>query len=270
MDWLRSLGSTGLRVSALGLGTVKLGRNTDVHYPEPFQLPDHRSARNLLARATELGINLIDTAPAYGSSEERLGDLLSGQRKRWVLATKVGEEYVAGASYFDFSARQARLSVERSLRRLRTDVIDIVLVHSNGNDLGIIEHTGVLEELQRLKEQAKIRAFGMSTKTITGGLAAADCCDILMLTYNLSDQSQLTVMEACERTGCGVLVKKPFASGHLAVPACTAPAGAEKSLELALKHTSTGTVVIGTVNTMHLEANVGAAKAILAGAAPLQ
>ncbi|MEM8659408.1 MAG: aldo/keto reductase, partial [Pseudomonadota bacterium] len=135
MDWLRPLGSTGLLISAIGLGTVKLGRNTGVKYPEPFDLPDDRSAAYLIARASELGINLIDTAPAFGSSVERLGKLLSGHREQWVLATKVGEEYTDGKSRFDYSAKHTRHSVERSLRRLRTDVIDIVSVHSCGDDL---------------------------------------------------------------------------------------------------------------------------------------
>ena len=91
MSWLRPLGRTGLQVSALGLGTVKLGRNQDVKYPRAFELPDDRSAAALLDRARGLGINLLDTAPAYGSSEERLGGLLAGQREHWIICSKVGE-----------------------------------------------------------------------------------------------------------------------------------------------------------------------------------
>ncbi|MFW8341556.1 aldo/keto reductase, partial [Klebsiella pneumoniae] len=72
-DFLRPLGSTGLRVSPLGLGTVKLGRDQGVKYPNGFRIPDDQQARELLYLARELGINLIDTAPAYGVSEERLG-----------------------------------------------------------------------------------------------------------------------------------------------------------------------------------------------------
>ena len=73
---MRSLGATGLRVSPLGLGTVKFGRNRGVKYPRTFELPTDRAILNLLETAWESGINLLDTAPAYGASEERLGRLL--------------------------------------------------------------------------------------------------------------------------------------------------------------------------------------------------
>ena len=76
----RPLGATGIDVSVLGLGTVKLGRDSGVNYAQPFRLPTMREARHLIDRAHSLGINLIDTAPAYGTSEERLGELLAGQR----------------------------------------------------------------------------------------------------------------------------------------------------------------------------------------------
>ena len=128
MSWLRTLGNTGITVSALGLGTVKLGRDQGVKYPEGFQIPDDRAASALLDQALGLGINLIDTAPAYGISEERLGDLLQHQRDNWVICSKVGEEFTDGQSHYDFSPEHTVYSVERSLARLRTDFIDIVFV----------------------------------------------------------------------------------------------------------------------------------------------
>ncbi|HCO61668.1 MAG TPA: aldo/keto reductase, partial [Porticoccaceae bacterium] len=79
----RRLGNTAMEVSLLGLGTVKLGRNQGVKYPEDFNLPDDRQAVELLALARDHGINLLDTAPAYGISEERLGVLLRNQRQHW-------------------------------------------------------------------------------------------------------------------------------------------------------------------------------------------
>ena len=114
---LRPLGRTGLRVSPIGLGTTKLGRTQALKYPEPFELPSDDQIRELLATAREFGVNLIDTAPAYGTSEERLGALLPN-RSDWVIVTKAGEEFVDGPSHFDFSPAAITRSVERSLQRL--------------------------------------------------------------------------------------------------------------------------------------------------------
>ena len=70
----RYLGNTGIQLSMIGLGTVKIGRNTDVKYAESFELPSDQEVIELLTEAAKLGINCLDTAPAYGSSEKRLGD----------------------------------------------------------------------------------------------------------------------------------------------------------------------------------------------------
>ena len=158
-DWLRTVGNTGIQLSPIGLGTVKLGRNEGVKYPQQFVIPNDRAASELLALAHDLGINLIDTAPAYGNSEQRLGELLKGQRQRWVICSKVGEEFEQGQSHFDFSPEHTLYSVERSLGRLNCDVIDLVLVHSNGEDEKIINSLGTLEALTDLKRAGKIRAL---------------------------------------------------------------------------------------------------------------
>jgi len=152
-DLYRPLGHNGPQVSPLGLGTVKLGRDQGVKYPSGFQIPDDEAARMLLKLARDLGINLIDTAPAYGQSEERLGPLLRGQRQDWVIVSKVGEEFSDGQSRHDFSAAHTRRSVERSLKRLETDYIDLVLVHSDGNDLAILNDSEVYPTLAALKRE---------------------------------------------------------------------------------------------------------------------
>ena len=151
----RPLGSTGLNLSPLGLGTVKIGRNQGVKYPSGFELPDDAAVRNLLAQARELGINLLDTAPAYGTSEQRLGPLLKGQREQWIICSKVGEEFNGGQSHFDFSAKHTRQSVERSLQRLGTDRLELVLVHSDGNDLEVLDQE-VYPTLAQLKQEGLI------------------------------------------------------------------------------------------------------------------
>src|SRR5579871_352138 len=105
------LGDTGMIVSQIGLGTVKFGRNQKINYPEAFALPSDKEILTLLDCARELGINLLDTAPAYGTSEERLGKLLQNKRQDWVLCTKVGEEFIEGESRFDFSSESIHKSI---------------------------------------------------------------------------------------------------------------------------------------------------------------
>lgn len=244
----RPLGATGMSVSLLALGTVKLGRNQGVGYPQPFELPDDAAARRLLDGAAELGINLLDTAPAYGVSEERLGRLLRGRREDWLLATKVGEEFTDGRSLFDFSAAHTRASVERSLRRLATDRLDLVLIHSDGNDLAILEGD-TLDTLLRLKQAGQIRAVGLSHKSPAGGRRGLELgCDVLMATLNLAAQDERPLIAEAAARGCGILIKKALASGH---------AGPD-SLRFAAAQPGVSSVVVGTIDPDHLRANVAA------------
>ncbi|WP_394241488.1 aldo/keto reductase [Halopseudomonas laoshanensis] len=255
----RPLGSSGLTVSPLGLGTVKFGRNTGVKYPQQFELPDDRQALDLLALAQDLGINLIDTAPAYGTSEERLGKLLAGRRQKWVICSKVGEEFEQGRSHFDFSAAHTRLSVERSLRRLNTDYLDLVLVHSDGNDLQILEGEAY-PALEQLKCEGLIRAFGFSGKTVEGGIAALEAGDCAMVTYNLAEQSERSVLDFALSHNKGILIKKALASGHLCLQG---EDPAKKSLELVFAHPAVASAIIGTINPRHLQQNVISALKVL-------
>lgn len=258
MNFLRALGRNGPRVSALGLGTVKFGRNQGVKYPSGFALPTDAEIRALLHEAQALGINLLDTAPAYGSAEQRLGELLEN-RQQWVLATKVGEEFENGQSHFDFSAAHVTASVERSLQRLRTDYLDLVLIHSDGNDLDILQRSDCVEALQRCRTAGKVRAIGMSTKTETGGIAAAQLLDVVMLTWNLTQQDRAAAQEAA-RLGTGVLVKKGLMSGHVQDPTRDLVA---ESLALILREPALHSVIVGTLNPEHLRQNVEKARLAL-------
>ncbi|OLS61064.1 aldo/keto reductase [Pseudomonas putida] len=260
-DLHRPLGSTGLSVSPLGLGTVKLGRDQGVKYPNGFTIPDDDTARLLLAQARDLGINLIDTAPAYGRSEERLGPLLRGQRDQWVIVSKVGEEFEDGQSRFDFSAAHTRASVERSLQRLETDCIDLVLVHSNGDDLRILEQEEVYQTLALLKQEGKIRGFGFSGKTVEGGLKALEQGDCAMVTYNLNEQAERPVLDYAAAHGKAILVKKALASGHVCLSPGVDPVKA--SFELLFAHPGVGSAIVGTINPLHLAHNVAIVAQVL-------
>jgi aryl-alcohol dehydrogenase-like predicted oxidoreductase len=251
---LRALGRTGLRVSPIGLGTTKLGRTEQVKYPEAFELPSDARVEDLLEAARGFGVNLIDTAPAYGTSEQRLGELLS-DREHWVIVTKAGEEFVDGRSRFDFSPDAIARSVHRSLERLRTDYLDVVLLHSSGDDVAILRKSGALEALAELRDAGVIRAFGASTKSVEGGLVAVELCDIVMVELNREERGQLPVIDAARAADVGVLVKKPLASGHDGDPG--------KALVEALGVPGVTSLVVGSIDVEHWAANCAAVEAAL-------
>jgi aryl-alcohol dehydrogenase-like predicted oxidoreductase len=248
------LANTGIAVSKVGLGTVKFGRNQKVHYPSGFSLPTDEEILQLLASAQSYGINLLDTAPAYGSSEERLGKLLKNQRQQWVLSTKVGEEFIDGESVYDFSAAHIRHSIERSLQRLHTDYLDIVLIHSNGEDTKVIAENPVFETLAELKTAGKIRAFGMSTKTVAGGMQAVDAADVVMVMHNPVYTEEQSVIAYAHQQQKGIFIKKAFASGHLQKIPGTDPV--KESLRFIFQEPGVSSVIVGTLNPEHLRHNV--------------
>ena len=261
---LRKVAGTQLSVSPIGFGTVKLGRNQGVKYPEQFKIPDDKEALKLLMLARDLGMNLLDTAPAYGNSEERLGALFSrnkGLRDQWVICSKAGEEFTNGESSFDFSPEHIRFSVERTLKRLNTDVIDMMLVHSNGDDVDIIEQTGCLEVLAELKKEGKIIASGMSTKTVEGGILALQQSDIVMVTYNLNEQKEKPVLDYALGNGKGVLIKKALASGHVCLDGADP---VQEGMKLVFSHPAVSAAVVGTINPKHMRQNIEVYNEILA------
>ncbi len=151
-----TLGQTGLDVSLIGFGASPLG--------EEYGPLDAATGRRAVHAAIDHGINYFDVSPYYGRTlaEERLGEALRGKRQKVVLETKVGRygrDYPEG---FDFSASRVVRSLEESLRRLRTDVIDVFLAH----DIEFESRSRILGEtlpaLRKLKEQGKIRAFGIT------------------------------------------------------------------------------------------------------------
>lgn len=261
LPFRRALGATGLEVSALGLGTVKFGRNTGVKYPSGFDLPSAAEISELLAVARDLGINLLDTAPAYGSSEERIGSLLV-DRHEWILTSKVGEEFDGSVSRFDFSAGHTRTSVERSLRRLRTDYLDLVLIHSDGNDVDILQYSDCVEALRTCQQRGLVRAIGMSSKTIAGGCLAAELLDVVMVTFNLQQQD-MAVVEHASALGKGVLVKKALMSGHVDTGSAAARDLVLESLQLNLQTPGIHALIVGTLRTTHLRSNVAKALQVL-------
>lgn len=244
----RPLGNTGIDVSVLGLGTVKLGRTANLKYPSSFDLPSDDAVVELLNAARELGINLIDTAPAYGSAERRLGELLPGPREDWVLASKVGEQFDGKQSSYDFSPEACEASVFASLARLKTDYLDIVLVHSDGRDAEIVESMGTLDALANLKTRGVVRAIGLSGKSADGGRIALPRVDVLMATIHAGYDDEIELVREAGERGVGVLIKKALNSGR----------GSPEQLPPIAELSGVCSIIVGTRSAEHLRADAAA------------
>ena len=247
----RQLGRTGFSVAPIALGTTKFGRNTDVKYPASFALPSAQEIAELFESALKLGVHLIDTAPAYGESEQRLGALVEIHRDEILLCSKCGESYANGRSFHDFSAAAVIASLEASLGRLRTDHIDILLLHSDGRDVEILTQTDALEGLSKLKRSGKIGAMGISAKTPAGVREAARSCDIVMAPFSQKETALADALTAAHDQGLGVLAIKGLFSGHLE---------ARPAIEFVLKQPFIDALVIGTLNPAHLQSAVAIAE----------
>lgn len=250
----RLFGNTGLQVSPLGLGTVKFGRNEGVKYPQGFAIPPENDLADLLALAKDLGINMLDTAPAYGTSEERLGRLLKGQRQDWVIVGKVGEEFEDGRSAYIFTPEHFEMSVERSLKRLQTDYIDVLLIHSDGDDLANLSDE-LIAVMKGFKARGMVRTIGASTKTVEGGIRALREMDAVMTCYNPIYRDEEAVLDYAEAHGGGVLLKKALASGHIDQ---LGRDPVQAAMDFVFSHGGVDSAILGTINPKHLRENVAA------------
>jgi aryl-alcohol dehydrogenase-like predicted oxidoreductase len=257
---LRELGRSGLRVTPLGFGAFKIGRNVGIKYPQPYELPDEAAVQRLLNGVLDLGINYVDTAPAYGLSEERIGRFLGERRGEFVLSTKVGESFEGGHSTYDFSAAGVRASVCRSLERLRTARLDLVFIHAHADDRAILRDTEAVETLCRLRGEGLVRAIGLSAKTPEAALEALAWADVLMVEYHLGNRSFEPVIAQAAGRGVGIVVKKPLASGRL-------PAG--EAIRFALSTPGVTTLVVGALNLDHIRENLQYAEQAAGAGAPL-
>lgn len=251
------ISQTGVAVSPLGLGTVKLGRNQGVKYPTDFNIPNDQQALTLLEQAWDLGINLLDTAPAYGTSEQRLGELLPRLNKNWIIATKVGEIFdpKTATSRYDFTPEFIKQSVQTSLKKLQRKVLDIVLIHSDGRDKIIIEQCGALEVLNDLKQQGLIRAIGMSSKTVEGGLLTLQHSDIAMIMHNLTYQGEQAVIDYAAQANKAILIKKALGSGHLA-SSDSQTDSIQANFDFIYQQPAVASIIVGTITPSHLRDNV--------------
>jgi aryl-alcohol dehydrogenase-like predicted oxidoreductase len=209
----RTLGSSGPEVSVVGLGCNNFGSRVD-----------EDGTRRVVDAALESGITLLDTADVYGNrggSEELLGKALKGRRDRVVLATKFGHALTDDAPRSRGSREYIRSAIEASLKRLRTDWVDLYQYHRPDGITPIEETLGALDELVR---EGKVRHIGSSNFDARQVVEADELARERGWTRFTSAQNHYSLLErdaeqellpTCERLGIGVLPYFPLASGLL-------------------------------------------------------
>lgn len=277
----RRLGRTGLEVGEIGLGTVELG--LDYGIPDGGHRRPRRSAAvAVVERALELGITLVDTARLYGESEAVLGRALAGRREEVVLITKCAlprdPESSAGAI-----RRAIEASLRASLRALRTDHVDVLLLHSAG-ETAIRRGRGA-EALEAVRAAGAVRFVGASVYGEAAALVAIEDgrLDVLQVAFSALDRGVETrVLAAAQAGGVGIVARSVLLRGVLtgrasALPDGLAPlrvasarladvaGGAEHLAALAYRYVlgapQIGCALVGTARVAELEAAVAAAAA---------
>ena len=259
----RQFGRSGIVVPVLGFGAMQLG--------DPA-LPEH-DAERLLNLALDLGLTLIDTARSYGISEERIGRHIAHRRDEFVLSTKVGYG-VEGIP--DWTCDCVLAGVDQARDRLRTDVIDIVHLHSCGPET--LRAGGVTEALTRCVELGKVRVAAYSGDgeplhdAIAGGRFGG-----VQVSVNICDQQGLAAVRDARKRGLGTIGKRPlagrpWASGlppsdpvhaeyHRRFAALRGAFGAEPgdwdslALRFAAYEPGVDCVIVGGTSARHLERN---------------
>ncbi len=219
----RIAGRTGIRVSAVGFGLWTVSTTW-------WGIEDEGYGRDLLRQAYDLGVTFFDTADTYGNGkgETMLADALGSVRDRIVIATKFGYDFYRHGEKRtgqrelpqDFSPSYLRFAVEQSLRRLRTDYIDIYQLHNPR--MWAIDSDELFATLEDLKSEGKIRAYGAALGPAIGwepeGMAAMRKRRVgtLQIIYNMLEQDPgRRLLATAEEEGVGVLVRVPHSSGLL-------------------------------------------------------
>src|SRR5919204_1599905 len=254
-----------LTVRRLGFGAMRItGRGI-------WGQPDDRDeALRVLRRAVELGVNLIDTADAYGPyvSEELIAEALHPYPDDLVIATKGGlTRSGPGAWHRDGSPEHLREACEESLRRLRLERIALYQLHAPDRSVPFEDSVGALAEL---REQGKIRLVGLSNVSVEQLDAAREIVPIATVQnrYNLEDRGSEDVLDACEERGIGFIPWFPLATGSLANPGGPLAEIASRldatpsqvALAWLLERSPVMLPIPGTSSVEHLEENLAAAQ----------
>jgi aryl-alcohol dehydrogenase-like predicted oxidoreductase len=246
----RPLGKTGLQVSILGLGGAAIGN-----------LPDQKSAVEIVRRCYDLGINYFDTAGAgaYGLSQSRYGVALQGLRDKVVLATKTRHR----------TYTQAELDLNQSLANLRTDRIDLYQVHNviNEEDIEFIfARRGVMEMIEKAKKDGKIRFVGVTGHTdplILNQMLARYPFDTILMPLSVTDGGnrqksfEQTTLPVARQKGVGVIAMKTLGAGQIV----RQKAATSDDCLRYVWSLGVSTAIVGCQEIAQVEANVRAASA---------
>ena len=218
--YYRPLGQTGLQVSEVGLGAMPFGGMVTQADGTQFGWSgtDDQELIALVHRSEALGVNLLDTAEAYGDGhgETVVGEALQGRRDKWIVATKVQPNRGTNAETPDEVAVRTRLTeaCAESLRRLRTDYIDIYQLHA-------IPHSWAMpiamETLAHLRDAGKIRWYGISTnnREAIDQLRAYGPLHVLQIGYNMLERQADALLHWARAEQIGTLIRVPLAKGML-------------------------------------------------------
>ena len=260
-----------LEVNRLGFGAMRITGEGVWGQPK-----DPDTARAVLRRAVELGINFIDTADSYGPdvSEQLIGEALSPYAPGVVVATKGGLTRPGPDKWIPVG-RAAYLTqqVEMSLRYLRTERIDLWQLHRIDPDTPVEESLGAVKKLQ---DAGKIRHIGLSEVKVPEIEQARKVCEIVSVQnkYNLGDRAHEDVLDYCTREGIAFIPWFPVAAGKLAQPGGALDAAAKKhgatvsqlSLAWLLHHSPVMLPIPGTSSVAQLEENFKTAEVDLSDA----
>ncbi|MBX2852520.1 MAG: aldo/keto reductase [Phycisphaeraceae bacterium] len=195
------LGKTDLSVSRLGFGAAPIG----------FLGTPQGQTGKLVAMLLDAGLNLFDTAPMYVDAEQKLGQALDGRRDEAVLVSKCGtaDDELPGEAW---SAELITATIDRSLKRLKTDRLDLTLLHSCGLD--VLQQGEAAEALIKAREAGKTTYLGYSGDNEAAAAAAGmDWVDVIETSVNICDQHNIEhVLPACAEHNVGVIAKRPIAN----------------------------------------------------------
>ncbi len=254
-----------LEVRRLGYGAMRLCGPSILGWPD-----DRENALNVLRRAVELGVNLVDTADSYGPevNELQVAEALHPYREGLVIATKGGLVRTGPGPWpSDARPEHLREACEASLRRLRLERIDLYQLHAPDPKVPFEESVG---ELARLREEGKIRHVGLSNVTVDELHRAQEIVPVVSVQnrYSLADRASDDVIDECERQGIPFLPWWPLAVGDLARPGgmldevgrAHDATPAQVALAWLLARSPVVVVIPGTASLEHLEENVAAAE----------